>query len=292
MQKKIDKSGKKPEKKLSKKQLKMFLFAVALIGVVCIAYPIISRMYYTIDSKIQIEDFDKTQKELREKDIKKRIREAQEYNSALTPANIYDVFTEKEKNNGLKAYARMIELKEKIGHIEIPSINIDLPIYAGTAPQTLQMGIGHMEGTSLPIGGKNTNAVLTGHRGLPKAKLFTDLNLMKIGDEFYIHNIEGILAYKVDKIRVVKPTNLNSVRIVPGRDQVTLLTCTPYMVNTDRLLVIGKRVPYNPKMLENEKRKGLINRILSIAIKILIVIILVIITKKLTNKVLKKRKKA
>lgn len=289
MQKNTDKGNKKSKNKLSKKQLKILLLAMALIGVSLIAYPIISRMYYTIDSKVQIDDFDKTQRLLREKDIKRRIREAQEYNSALTPAKIYDVFTEKEKNNGLRAYARMIELKEKIGHIEIPSINVDLPIYAGTSPQTLQMGIGHMEGTSLPIGGKNTNAVLTGHRGLPRAKLFTDLNLMKIGDEFYIHNIEGILAYKVEKIRVVKPTNLNSVRIVPGRDQVTLLTCTPYMINTDRLLVIGKRVPYNPKMLENEKRKGMIKRIVAILIKILIVIILVFVTKKLADKVTKKK---
>lgn len=279
------------KKKLTNKQLKILLFSICIVGVLCIAYPIVSRFYYTIDSGIKIQDFDNTKKSLKDDEIKKRIKEAQEYNSALTSEKIYDVFSEKEKNNGLKAYARMIELREKIGHIEIPSINIDLPIYAGTAPQTLQMGIGHMEGTSLPIGGKSTNAVLTGHRGLPKAKLFTDLNLMRVGDEFYIHNIEGILAYKVDKIRVVKPTNLNSVRIASGRDQITLLTCTPYMINTDRLLVIGRRVPYNPKELKNERKKGMVKRILSVGIKIMIVLLIVFITKKIVDKVTGKRKR-
>ncbi|MDU7299172.1 MAG: class C sortase, partial [Finegoldia magna] len=145
---------------------------------------------------------------------------------------------------------RMLEVKEKIGHVEIPKINQDLPMYAGTSEDVLQIGIGHLEGTSLPIGGNNTHAVLTAHSGLPTAKLFTDLKMMKIGDKFYVHNIFGTLAYQVDQIKIVDPSNFNDLLIVKGHDYCTLLTCTPIMINSHRLLVRGHRVPYVPAVDE------------------------------------------
>ena len=134
-----------------------------------------------------------------------------------------------------------------MGYIEIPKIDIKLPIYHGTSELVLNNGIGHLEGTSLPIGGKSTHSVLTGHRGMPSSKLFTDLNQLVIGDVFYIYILDNILAYQVDKISIISPDDVSELKIIEGEDIVTLMTCTPYGVNTHRLLVRGKRVSYNIK---------------------------------------------
>ena len=138
----------------------------------------------------------------------------------------------------------MLEVNEMLGHVEIPTIGQDLPIYAGTTDEVLEKGLGHLEGTSLPIGGTSTHAVVTGHRGLPNAKLFRNLDQLVEGDVFYIHNIEDTLAYQVDKIQVVDPSDFNPVLVEEGKDYATLLTCTPYMINSHRLLVRGHRIPY------------------------------------------------
>ena len=140
-----------------------------------------------------------------------------------------------------------------MGYIEIPAINVSLPIYHGTAEKVLQIGIGHLEQTSLPVGGASTHAALSGHRGLPTAKLFTDLNLMKKGDKFYITILKDTYAYQVDKITTVLPTDAKQLAIEPGKDLVTLITCTPYAVNTHRLLVRGHRIPYTPQQQNDAK---------------------------------------
>ena len=178
---------------------------------------------------------------------------ARAYNQTLDPSKLADPYTEKEKE-GIKAYARMLEIEEKIGHVEIPAIHQDIPVYAGTSESILQKGAGHLEGTSLPIGGASTHTVITAHRGLPTAKLFTDLNRLKEKDQFYIHNIEGVLAYEVDQIKVVEPSDFSEVLVVEGEDYATLLTCTPYMINSHRLLVRGHRIPYNPQILQEGSR--------------------------------------
>ena len=139
-----------------------------------------------------------------------------------------------------------------MGYLEIPKIHITLAIYHGIGKQALENGCGHVEGTSLPIGGKGCHAVLAAHRGLPDAKLFTDLDRMEEGDEFYLHILDQILAYQVDRIRVVRPSEIGGLRIREGRDLVTLLTCTPYGVNTHRLLVRGHRVKYVPAHAEEQ----------------------------------------
>ena len=225
---------------------------IFLLGFGVMMYPVISRLYYRVDSTNQVKEFDKAVKGLSKEELDKRLALAKGYNDSLNNVVSKDPYDKKNQEEGRKAYARMLEVKEKIGHVEIPKINQDLPMYAGTSEDVLQIGIGHLEGTSLPIGGNNTHAVLTAHSGLPTAKLFTDLNKMKKGDVFYIHNIKEVLAYKVIDVFVVEPSDFDKVLVVEGKDYCTLLTCTPYMINSHRLLVRAERTEYNPAAVEKD----------------------------------------
>ena len=203
----------------------------------------ISQKYYEIESTNEVVEFKKKTDEIDKDDIKRRIELAKAYNSTLDPSRLSDPFTKKERE-GQAEYARMLEVNEMLGHVEIPKISQDLPVYAGTSDEVLEKGCGHLEGTSLPIGGKSTHTVITGHRGLPNAKLFRNLDQLVEGDIFYIHNIETTLAYKIDHIEVVEPSNFEPVMVKEGKDLATLLTCTPYMINSHRLLVRGHRIAY------------------------------------------------
>ena len=225
---------------------------IFLLGFCVMMYPVISRLYYRVDSANQVKEFDKAVKGLSKEELAKRLALAKGYNDSLNNVVTKDPYDKKNQEEGRKAYARMLEVKEKIGHVEIPKINQDLPIYAGTSEEVLQKGVGHLEGTSLPVGGKSTHTVLTAHRGLPTAKLFTDLNKMKKGDVFFIHNIKEVLAYKVIDIFVVDPSDFDKVLVVEGKDYCTLLTCTPYMINSHRLLVRAERTEYNPAAVEKD----------------------------------------
>ena len=225
---------------------------IFLLGFGVMMYPVISRLYYRVDSTNQVKEFDKAVKGLSKEELDKRLALAKGYNDSLNNVVSKDPYDKKNQEEGRKAYARMLEVKEKIGHVEIPKINQDLPIYAGTSEEVLQKGVGHLEGTSLPVGGKGTHTVLTAHRGLPTAKLFTDLNKMKKGDVFYIHNIKEVLAYKVIDVFVVEPSDFDKVLVVEGKDYCTLLTCTPYMINSHRLLVRAERTEYNPAAVEKD----------------------------------------
>ena len=142
----------------------------------------------------------------------------------------------------------------RMGYLEIPSIEVYLPIYHGTSEGVLQSGIGHLGNTSLPIGGENTHAVLSGHTGLPNARLLTVLDKLQEGDQFYIHVLDEILAYEVDQIKVVEPDDISDIFIEEGEDYVTLVTCTPYGINSHRLLVRGTRVPYTEEKKEHQVR--------------------------------------
>ena len=225
---------------------------IFVLGFAIAMYPVISRLYYRIEANNEVREFDTRAKMMDKKEIDRRIRLAQIYNKTLDPSKLVDPYSEKEKRNAISEYARMLEVREKMGHVEIPKINQDLPIYAGTSDEVLQKGVGHLEGTSLPVGGRSTHCVLTAHRGLPTAKLFTDLNKMKKGDVFYVHNIKEVLAYKVIDIYVVEPSDFDKVLVVEGKDYCTLLTCTPYMINSHRLLVRGERTKYDPAALEKD----------------------------------------
>lgn len=216
---------------------------IFLVGLLIFSYPMISQKFYEIKAEDEIIEFVKQSKEINEEEINKRMDLARAYNETLDPSRLSDPYSKKEEE-ARAYYAHMLEVNEMIGHVEIPRINQDLPIYAGTSETVLQKGCGHLEGTSLPVGGKSTHTVITAHRGLPEAVLFRYLDQLVEGDIFYIHNIQGTLAYKVDQIMVVEPTNFEPVLVQEGKDYATLLTCTPYMINSHRLLVRGYRIPY------------------------------------------------
>ena len=232
--------------KKKKKSNKLFIF-IFILGLGILSYPLISNWYYRIEANNQVADY----KEAR------------------------DLLSEEEKKRAFDNYAQMLELRTKIGTIEIPSIDVDLPIYAGTNEEILQKGCGHLEGTSLPIGGESSHTVITAHSGLPSARLFTDLQKVEMGDKFYINYIGGVLAYQVDHIDVIDPSDFSQLLVVPGKDYATLLTCTPIMINTHRLIVRGHRVPYVPE--EDDKVREDVGKNLDIDKRLIILLIFAII---------------
>ncbi|HEL2446597.1 TPA: class C sortase [Streptococcus suis] len=248
-----------------------------LFGLVVTLYPWISQYYYRYDSDYKIQSFYEQAQQLPSEEVLKRLEHARAYNQTLEPHKLQDLYTEEEKA-GVVEYARMLEVKEKIGFVEIPKINERIPIYAGTTEEVLQKGAGHLEGSSLPVGGESTHTVITAHRGLPNASLSTNLDHLKVGDQFYIHNIAEVLAYEVDQILVVEPNNFDPVIVQNGKDYATLLTCTPYMINSHRLLVRGHRVPYEPKVAIKQKPAFFLDMLtLSYLVALLIIVVIVII---------------
>ena len=226
-----------------KTRSRLIFMAIFTLGLLIFSYPLISQKYYEIKAEDEVITFTKAAKELAPEDLDKRMALAAAYNRTLDPSRLADPYTDMEKA-GRAEYARMLEVEEMLGHIRIPKIQVDIPIRAGSSEDVLQKGAGHLEGTSLPIGGDSTHTVITAHRGLPNAKLFRNLDQLAYGDIFYITNIKETIAYKVDKIQVVEPSDFEPVLVVERKDYATLLTCTPYMINSHRLLVRGVRIPY------------------------------------------------
>ena len=229
----------------------VFIILLSL-GVSIMLYPVISNYIYTNKYNNKITAYTNTSQEENEKRKKELLEEANNYNKELSSIKVFDIFKEKN-NDSSKKYENTLKVTGDgmMGYLEIPKIDIKLPIFHGTSEQVLQKGVGHLEGTSLPIGGESTHSVLTGHRGLPSSKLFTDINQMRKGDIFYIYILDNVLAYMVDKISVIEPTDLSELNLIDGEDYITLLTCTPYGINTHRLLVRGKRIEYNVEYSKN-----------------------------------------
>ena len=272
--------------KKKKKSNKLFIF-IFILGLAIMTYPMISNWYYRIESNNQVADYKEARDLLSDEEIGRRIRLAKIYNDNLGNVTPKDPYSEEEKHKAIENYAQMLELRTKIGVISIPSIDVELPIYAGTNEEILQKGAGHLEGTSLPIGGESTHTVITAHSGLPSARLFTDLQKVKMGEKFYIDNIAGTLAYEVDHIDVIDPSDFSQLLVVPEKDYATLLTCTPIMINTHRLIVRGHRVPYVPEVDEKVKEdKG---KNLGIDKRLIILLIFAIII--LVRYLLSRRKK-
>lgn len=181
---------------------------------------------------------------------------AVDYNSSLERITLQDPFSEETKpteaetepTQTLDEYYRALSINNEnmMGYIKIPKISISIPIYHDATEVQLQKGIGHLRGTSLPIGGDSTHCVLSGHTGVPGNMLFTDLDKLEIGDKFYLHVLDEVLAYKVESINVIEPDDTSRIQIEPGKDYCTLLTCTPYGINSHRLLVRGERAAYTP----------------------------------------------
>lgn len=198
-------------------------------------YPIISGILATKTQTVAISNYQETVKNISEEEKNQMIEEAEEYNKDLASV----VATEKKDT---KSYADYLAAGEIMGYVSVPKVNIYLPIYHGTSNKTLDAGIGHMEKTSLPVGGKSTHSVLAGHTGLSRAKMFDNIRDLEIGDEFYIYVLNKKLTYEVDQIKTVNPSDDSELQIIPDEDHVTLLTCTPYILNTYRLLVRGTRI--------------------------------------------------
>lgn len=224
-----------------------------LIGAGIFLYPTISDMWNQYRNVRLITEYDTSVTDLSKSEYARLWKEAKEYNTEHPVNSIVDAFDESDQYVLTHPYDQVLDPDGNglMGSIEIPKINVKIAIYHGLGSDILEKGAGHIEGTSLPIGGKNTHAVLAAHRGLPGAKLFTDLDQMEIGDKFYLHILGKTLAYKVDQIKTVLPDQTKALDIVEGEDHVTLLTCTPYGVNTHRLLVRGIRTRYVEE--ENEK---------------------------------------
>lgn len=198
-----------------------------------------------------IKSYEKQAKTYDQKQKEQAFRKAEEYNKDLIKSvvQLTDPFKVKKSNGETLIYNNILNINHSgvMGYLEIPSISVNLPIYHGTDAEILERGVGHLASSSIPVGGKSTHSVLTGHTGLSSAKLFTDLTEMKKEDLFFIHVLDRTLAYKVDQISVVRPEDTRKLQIVKGKDYVTLVTCTPYGVNDHRLLVRGVRTKYVKK---------------------------------------------
>lgn len=249
----MEKRQRKKKHKRSKKRNWRYGL-VFLLGILIMLYPFFSNIYYQVKQDDSIAQFDRQRKKIDVEAIDQRLELARAYNKTLDPGRLSDPYTSLEKK-GLSEYARMLELNEQIGYVEVPDIGVKLVMYAGTSANVLEKGAGHLEGTSLPVGGASSHTVITAHTGLPKAKLFTDLVNVKKGALFYIHNIKETLAYQVDRIAVVEPNDFSPILVTEGEDYATLLTCTPYGINSHRLLVRGHRVPYKPPTTKVDKEK-------------------------------------
>ena len=243
---------------MKSKTSKLMIGIIFLAGLSLLLYPFVANQWNNYRQKQLISSYEQTvsQKEASNGiDYDAELKKAEAYNEALLPSILPDSFAIADASEEDQTYMNTLNIAgdEMMGIVEIPKIDIKLPIYHTTEEDVLKQAAGHLEGSSLPIGGKSTHAVISAHRGLPSASLFTDLDQLKKGDHFLIHVLNETLCYEVDKISVVKPEETSSLAVEEGKDLVTLLTCTPYGVNTERLLVRGHRVPYEEQKVADEK---------------------------------------
>ena len=243
---------------MKKKAGNLVICIIFLAGLSLLLYPFVANQWNNYRQKQLISGYEQavSEKEAAEGiDYDAERKKAEDYNEALLPCVLPDSFALAESSGVDPVYMNTLNIAgdEMMGSVEIPKIHIKIPIYHTTEEEVLNKGAGHLEGSSLPVGGANTHAVISAHRGLPSASLFTDLDQMKVGDHFLLHVLDETLCYEVDKISVVKPEDTSALAVEDGQDLVTLLTCTPYGVNTERLLVRGHRVPYVEEEVKEEK---------------------------------------
>lgn len=240
----------------------LMVFLLFGIAIALTMYPFISNWLFENKTDSVADAVEQAAQEMDDSEQQAALQAAREYNQVLANGHVTltDPFEEDVTDEDLAEYESLLNLMDDgvMGTVEIPVIDVSLPIYHGTSESVLQKGVGHLHGTSLPVGGESTHTVLTGHTGLSKAKLFTDLTEMEEGDIFFLHVMGENLAYEVDQIKVVLPSELDDLKIVPGEDYCTLVTCTPYGVNSHRLLVRGVRTDYqeaveNPETFEDKE---------------------------------------
>lgn len=276
-----------------KKKIPGIIFGLMfLIGFGILVYPTVADQWNTYRQSRLISSYERTISDMGPEDFTAEWEKAQAFNDTLTQNSIYgDVFGEEDQELEDTDYWQVLNVGGDgvMGYLSIPKINIRLSIYHGTSDEILQTGVGHLNGTKLPIGGESTHSVLAAHRGLPSARLFTDIDQLEKGDMFYIHVLDETLAYQVDQILDMvdkddHETLEKALQIEEGKDQVTLFTCTPYGVNSHRLLVRGTRVPYTGEeeaastpvdtMLEAVQNYYMIYLILGLSITLLVIFLL------------------
>lgn len=274
-----------------KRKLSTVLFGLLfLAGFGILIYPTVADQWNTYRQNQLISSYETRVSDLTEEDFSQEWQKAEAFNAALTQNNLYgDVFGEDGTDIKTTEYWKVLNVAGDgvMGYLSIPKINIRLAIYHGTGDDVLQTGVGHLNGTKLPIGEESSHSVLAAHRGLPSARLFTDIDQLKKGDMFYIHVLDETLAYQVDDILDMvdkddRETLDQALQIQEGKDQVTLFTCTPYGVNSHRLLVRGTRVPYNGEeeiqasavdtMLKSVQNYYMLYLILGLSVTLLIIL--------------------
>jgi len=227
----------------------VFLVLVLLAGVALLVYPTFSDYWNSLHQSRAIASYTQAVSTIDNRQYGKIWAAAREYNQSVPLRENRFILTEEDK----RLYEEQLDASGLgiMGYIEIPEIDVSLPVYHGTSDAVLQIAIGHIEGSSLPVGGPGTHCAVSGHRGLPSAKLFTSLDQLENGDLFFLHILDETLTYQVDQILIVEPYDLSPLEIIEGQDLCTLVTCTPYGINSHRLLVRGHRVetPEEEKVL-------------------------------------------
>lgn len=233
-------------KKSGDKRQRLFIVTILIVGLLILFYPMYSNYINQRIALKTIQKYDSVVSNKTKKERNRALEKAYSYNRKLINEKVPDSFAKRMGIKHDKRYEGILNIVNNgmMGVIEIPSIKVKLPVYHYTTEKILEKGAGHLFGSSLPVGGKSTHAVITAHRGLPGAKMFTDLDQLRKGDEFFVHVVGVKLAYKIDRVKTVKPDETAGMGIEKGRDYITLVTCTPYGKNTHRLLVRGHRVPY------------------------------------------------
>lgn len=230
------------------------IIVLMLAGLSLLVYPLVANTWNNHVQEVLVADYEAAVSDSIKTgtlDVSTELEKATAYNDALLPSILPDSFAEAEANGTDSTYESLLNIAGDgiMGYVQIPKINVKLPIFHTTSEAVLEKGVGHLEGSSLPVGGENTHSVLSAHRGLPSATLFTDLDQLEIGDDFFIVIMDEYIAYEVDQILVTEPEDTSSLTVEAGEDLCTLLTCTPYGVNTQRLMVRGHRVEYTPDLL-------------------------------------------
>ena len=218
----------------------VIIVCVFLLGLSLLLYPTVSDWWNTFHQSRAVASYIEKVSTMEDDMYGNILNQAREYNSTVADKGVKFRLSDDE----LKKYESVLNITDSgiMGYVEIPKINCKLPIYHGIDDSILQVAIGHIAGTSLPVGGESSHCVISGHRGLPSARLFTDIDKLNQGDTFAIHVLDETLYYEVDQIRIVKPEQTENIRITKGEDYCTLVTCTPYGVNSHRLLVRGHRL--------------------------------------------------
>ena len=224
---------------------------IILVGVGILVYPSVSEYLFEKNSSVAVSTYDDSIRRMEQTRMDELRAQAEAYNQRLAEDNGFSKPALDEYNNPItpEDYWDILDIDDNgmMGYISIPRINVTIPMYHGTSEEVLQVAVGHLQNTSLPVGGENTHAVLSGHRGLPSKALFTDLDQVQVGDLFSLTVLNETLYYRVDQILTVLPNETDALAIVKGGDYVTLVTCTPYGVNSHRLLVRGARIDYTPE---------------------------------------------